>query len=35
MRNQIGGFEKANIGYLGRVSYSFNDKYFITSSVPS
>jgi TonB-linked SusC/RagA family outer membrane protein len=30
--NKIGGFEKANIGYLGRVSYSFNDKYFITSS---
>lgn len=31
--NQIGGFEKANIGYLGRASYSFNDKYFITTSV--
>jgi len=31
--SQIGGFEKANIGYLGRISYSFNDKYFITSSV--
>src|SRR5665647_74923 len=30
--NQIGGFEKANIGYLGRLSYSFNDKYFFTSS---
>lgn len=30
--NQIGGFEKANIGYLGRVSYSFNDKYFFTGS---
>lgn len=24
--------ERANIGYLGRVSYSFNDKYFFTSS---
>jgi TonB-linked SusC/RagA family outer membrane protein len=30
--NQIGGFEKANIGYLGRVSYSFDDKYFFTGS---
>lgn len=30
--SQIGGFEKANIGYLGRLSYSFNDKYFFTSS---
>ena len=30
--DQIGGFEKANIGYLGRISYSFNDKYFFTSS---
>lgn len=30
--SQIGGFEKANIGYLGRVSYSFNDKYFFTGS---
>ena len=24
--------ERANIGYLGRISYSFNDKYFFTSS---
>lgn len=24
--------ERANIGYLGRLSYSFNDKYFITTS---
>jgi TonB-linked SusC/RagA family outer membrane protein len=24
--------ERANIGYLGRVSYSFNDKYFFTTS---
>ena len=24
--------ERANIGYLGRVSYSFHDKYFVTSS---
>jgi len=24
--------ERANIGYLGRLSYSFNDKYFVTSS---
>jgi TonB-linked SusC/RagA family outer membrane protein len=24
--------ERANIGYLGRFSYSFNDKYFFTSS---
>ncbi|MCX6236667.1 MAG: TonB-dependent receptor [Bacteroidia bacterium] len=24
--------ERANIGYLGRLSYSFNDKYFFTSS---
>lgn len=30
--NQIGGFEKANIGYLGRASYSYNDKYFFTGS---
>ncbi len=30
---QIGGYEKANIGYLGRASYSFNDKYFITTSL--
>jgi TonB-linked SusC/RagA family outer membrane protein len=30
--SQIGGFEKANIGYLGRFSYSFNDKYFFTGS---
>lgn len=29
---QIGGFEKVNIGYLGRLSYSFNDKYFFTTS---
>jgi len=31
--NQIGGFEKANIGYLGRASYSFGDKYFFTTSL--
>ena len=30
---QIGGFEKANIGYLGRASYSFGDKYFFTTSI--
>lgn len=30
--SQIGGFEKANIGYMGRFSYSFGDKYFFTSS---
>jgi len=24
--------ERANIGYVGRISYSFNDKYFATSS---
>lgn len=24
--------ERANVGYLGRVSYSYNDKYFVTSS---
>jgi TonB-linked SusC/RagA family outer membrane protein len=24
--------ERANIGYLGRISYSFHDKYFVTSS---
>ena len=29
---QIGGTEKSNIGYLGRLSYSFNDKYYFTSS---
>lgn len=29
---QIGGLEKSNIGYLGRLSYSFNDKYFFTTS---
>lgn len=26
------GNERANIGYLGRMSYSYNDKYFITAS---
>lgn len=25
--------ERANIGYLGRVSYSFNDRYYLTGSV--
>jgi len=29
---KIGGTEKSNIGYLGRISYSFNNKYFFTSS---
>ena len=24
--------EQANIGYLGRFNYSFNDKYYITTS---
>lgn len=30
--NQIGGYEKANIGYLGRLSYSFDGKYYLTGS---
>lgn len=30
--DQIGGMEKANVGYLGRMNYSFNDKYFFTGS---
>jgi TonB-linked SusC/RagA family outer membrane protein len=25
-------YERTNIGYLGRLSYSFNDKYFLTTS---
>jgi TonB-linked SusC/RagA family outer membrane protein len=29
---QIGGYERANIGYLGRVSYSFDGKYYLTGS---
>ncbi len=28
----LNGYDRANIGYLGRLSYSFNDKYFITGS---
>jgi TonB-dependent starch-binding outer membrane protein SusC len=27
------GYKKANIGYLGRLSYSFNDRYYLTSSI--
>ena len=30
---RIGGTEKSNIGYLGRVSYSYNDKYYLTASL--
>ncbi|MGE4586006.1 MAG: SusC/RagA family TonB-linked outer membrane protein [Mangrovibacterium sp.] len=30
--SQIGGYERSNIGYLGRISYSFNDKYYLTGS---
>ncbi|MEL7586198.1 MAG: TonB-dependent receptor [Prolixibacteraceae bacterium] len=30
--SQIGGYERANIGYLGRVSYNFAGKYFLTGS---
>jgi len=29
---KVGGVERANVGYLGRLSYSFNDKYFVTGS---
>ena len=28
----LDSYERANIGYLGRISYSFNDKYYFTSS---
>jgi len=28
----LNGTQKSNIGYLGRASYSYNDKYFLTSS---
>ncbi|MGD9556560.1 MAG: TonB-dependent receptor [Mangrovibacterium sp.] len=30
--SQIGGFERANIGYLGRISYNYGGKYFLTGS---
>jgi TonB-linked SusC/RagA family outer membrane protein len=30
--NQIGGFVKANIGYLARLNYGFADRYYITGS---
>jgi TonB-linked SusC/RagA family outer membrane protein len=29
---EMDGNERANIGYLGRLSYSYNDKYFFTTS---
>lgn len=29
----LGGDERSNVGYLGRVSYSFDDKYFFTGSL--
>lgn len=29
----LNGNERSNIGYLGRVSYSYNDKYFFTGSL--
>lgn len=28
----LDGWEKANIGYLGRLNYNFNNKYFLTGS---
>lgn len=31
-QSQYLGDERANVGYLGRLSYSYNDKYFLTSS---
>lgn len=30
--NTIGGVEFSNIGYLGRVNYSFNNEYYLTGS---
>ncbi len=30
--SKIGGTEKSNIGYLGRISYSYNDRYYMTGS---
>jgi TonB-linked SusC/RagA family outer membrane protein len=30
--NQIGGVEKTNIGYLGRLNYNYDGKYYITGS---
>lgn len=32
-RVNLDGNERANIGYLGRASYSFNNKYFLTGSI--
>jgi len=31
--NQIGGYERANIGYLGRINYSYDGKYYFTGSI--
>jgi len=31
-RIDLDGYERANIGYLGRVNYSFDNKYFFTGS---
>lgn len=29
---QIGGFERSNVGYMGRISYSFDGTYYLTGS---
>ncbi|SEN77000.1 TonB-linked outer membrane protein, SusC/RagA family [bacterium A37T11] len=31
-KNQIDGTERTNIGYLGRINYSYDDRYFVTGS---
>src|SRR5690554_2343518 len=31
-RIDLNGYEQANIGYLGRLNYSYSDKYFLTAS---
>lgn len=31
-RTDLDAYERANVGYLGRVSYSFDDKYYFTGS---
>jgi len=30
--NIIGGIEKANVGYLGRINYNYDGKYYLTAS---
>ncbi|PXV60181.1 TonB-linked SusC/RagA family outer membrane protein [Dysgonomonas alginatilytica] len=31
--NEIGSYKKNNIGYLGRLNYNYDSKYFVTASV--